>query len=166
MAEQLQLESTIREILDSDEPDYERGRTLSPEAIDVLRKFVVGQDVNLAARATYLATLIPSDEVTELVALAARRPEREPRLAAAHGLKNVRNLLIAEVLDKLLNDSDYGVRKFAIKSFRATQVDEVRPTVERIAENDPDTFLRALAQAALEGKDASPEAYLSAGAKD
>ena len=120
----------IRDILDSEEPDYDAGASLGEAALPHLSELVKSADPLLAAKATHLAARIGSQAARHVVALAAERPEPQVRIAAAAGLGDLPEepevvLLDAmenrTLLDRLLDDPDPGVRKFARKSARRSR---------------------------------------------
>ena len=67
------LQDVVRQ-LNRDEPDYVRAAQLGPEALPHLRQLIEGDDLGLAAKATYLAGIMNADESTRLLEIAARHP--------------------------------------------------------------------------------------------
>lgn len=104
---------TVRAILDPDEPDYAKGAQLGADAIPHLRALVNGDDPMLASKATYLASLIKSDEASAIVRDAARSGDDTVRVAAAAAARNLPAAKASEVLEGLVVDADPGVRKVA-----------------------------------------------------
>jgi HEAT repeat protein len=72
--------------LDRDEPDYSRAAQLGPEALPHLRQVVEADNPLRAAKAAYLASLIPGNDSTRLLEQAADHADPSVRVAAAHGL--------------------------------------------------------------------------------
>lgn len=143
--------------LQSEEPDYGSAvASLSAEALPALESIAREADPLLAAKATHLASMIGSPEARRVVEAAAERPEPEVRLAAAAAVRNLSpSTAISEladvagtrVLDRLLRDEDPGVRKFALKSAAAL---DLQDRVRNAAANDPAEFVRQTAKKALQ----------------
>jgi hypothetical protein len=103
----------VREVLDPEEPNYQRGVALGPEALPHLDALVTAGDPMLASKATYLASLIQDARSTDVVEKAARHPEAIVRVAAAAGAPNLAGGGESDALRALHNDPDPGVRKVA-----------------------------------------------------
>ena len=104
----------------------------------------------LASKATYLASLIGTDEADAIVADAATSPHADVRVAAASAAANISPEAADPILDTLLNDSDVGVRKLAVRSVSAQSSPEVVNKVQLLSETDEELLLRNLASEALE----------------
>lgn len=150
----------VRQIIDSEEPEYDKALQLGPEALEPLFTLVQGNDVLLASKATSLASRIKAGGALELLTLAASRPEPEIRVAVAGGLSNLAGQSIDGLLNQLLDDKDFGVRQFAIGAFASTRARGAIEKVQSIAKNDSEPFLRALADHALRGEEPPIELYL------
>lgn len=140
--------ATREQVLDyllDEEPDYRAAaKALGTEALPVLDELTATAEPLLASKAIRLASEIGSPRAWEVIEHAAAR-ERDPtvRVAAASALRRLAAheprdeiAFVGEpggVLDRLLTDSDVGVRKFALKA--ALQMD-LRDRLERVA-NDP-----------------------------
>ena len=134
--------------LDRDEPDYPHAAELGTEALPHLRQIIEANDPLRAAKAAYLASLIPNNGSTDLLRQAADRREPEVRVAVAHALRNTAQVP-TDVLGGLLDDPDPGVRKVALSTVRAVGVPELRDKVEHIAEHDSEAFVREVAAEAV-----------------
>jgi HEAT repeat protein len=130
--------------LDRDEPDYSRAAQLGPEALPHLRQVVEADNPLRAAKAAYLASLIPGNDSTRLLEQAADHADPSVRVAAAHGLGNRRDAPPA-LVERLLDDNDPGVRKSALRAAQTARLSEVRQKVAALAENDPEEFVRRVA---------------------
>jgi hypothetical protein len=134
----------VRAQLDRDEPDYAEAAKLGPDAIPHLTQLVQGGDPMLASKAAYLASLIQSDKSTTVLELAARSSHDQVRIAAAAGVRNLKQVE-APLLNLLVHDLDAGVRKVTLRSIEAKPQAGAKAMVEEIAKNDPDENLRQLA---------------------
>jgi hypothetical protein len=103
----------VREVLDPEEPDYQRGVALGPEALPHLDVLVSLGDPMLASKATYLASLIQHPLAVDVVEKAARNTDPIVRVAAAAAATNLSSAGESDVLRELDNDPDAGVRKVA-----------------------------------------------------
>jgi HEAT repeat protein len=154
----------VLRILESEEPDYPKAAsTLGPEVLPELERFARGADPLLASKATYLASMIDSPQSRRVVEAAARREEPEVRVAAAAAVANLAagssdSAALADeagggVLDRLLQDPDPGVRKFALKSASSMNLQD---RLQSAANSDPAEFVRETARDGID-KRPSPE---------
>jgi hypothetical protein len=143
----------VLRFLESEEPDYPRAASaLGPDALPELEQLAREADALLASKATHLASMIASPQARRVVEAAAERPEPEVRVAAAAAVTNLAQntdpTALADeagggVLDRLLQDPDPGVRKFALKS--AASMD-LQDRLQNAASSDPAAFVRETAR--------------------
>lgn len=147
----------IRRQIDVDEPNYpELAASLGPAAVPHLRTLVT-DDPAVAAKATYLLSLLPSAASLEGIQAAARSADETVRVAAAAALGNITSLTpfgvdatpAEEAVRRLLADPDPGVRKVAVRSAQAVGLRTVRAALERMASEDPEDQLRRAAEDTL-----------------
>lgn len=140
----------VRAALAPDEPNYTAAARLGPEALPVLQELVHGDDAMLAAKAAYLAGLIPGENRSEVLAAAAGSSEPTVRVAAAAALGNLAAEQAGPIADTLLADADAGIRKQALRAaarFRTSAAMTER--VRKVARADPEPALRQQAEEAL-----------------
>jgi HEAT repeat protein len=137
-------------VLTQDEVDYSRAQQLGSEAVPFLDQLVRGEDLNLASKAAYLASMIESDQSTEVLAAAAARPEPVVRVAAASGIRNLSDANAERMIEHLQDDADPGVRKVLVSSAAVFKSPRLVDRVRRIAEHDPEPFVRASAARSVE----------------
>ena len=106
----------VRRILDPDEPNYRAAAELGPEAVDLLRELVDGDDPMLASKAAYAAGMLEGDLGAEVVRAAARSTDVTVRVAAAASARNLPAAVAAPILGDLIADEDPGIRKVARRS--------------------------------------------------
>lgn len=135
----------VRRALDPEEVNYPAAARLGQEALPHLQILAQSEDVMLASKATYLASLIGGERAARIVEDAGIHPDPVLRVAAASGLKNLREDLAAPVVERLLGDQDLGVRKTAVRSLSQFRSPEMRTRLERIVQNDPSPMIRELA---------------------
>lgn len=139
----------VRRRVNVDEPDYPLlAADLGPESVPHLRTLVADDDPAVASKATYLLSLIPSDEAVEGLMVAAQSSDENVRLAAAGAVRNI-TAPPDDVLRGLLADPDPGVRKLALRSTQAVAGRALRVEVEQIASEDAEEALRGRAQEVL-----------------
>jgi HEAT repeat protein len=139
----------VRAQLDREEPKYEEAARLGPEALPYLEELVKGPDVMLASKAAYLASLIKGDRSLHILEVAASHPDPIVRVAVASGLRNLTEHDAGVVLDKLTSDHDQGVRKVAVKSVSGFRSPAMIAKVQRVAEKDPELFIREIASTSI-----------------
>lgn len=135
----------VRAHLDRDEPDYPAAAQLGADAIPHLMQLVQGSDPMLASKAAYLASLIQSDRSNAVLEQAARSSHNEVRIAAAAGVRNLKQAPVP-LIDTLLKDLDVGVRKVILRSLEVQPVKGLKAKVQEIAQKDSDAFIRNLAK--------------------
>ena len=144
----------VRAHLDRDEPDYSAAAQLGVEALPHLVRLITDSDAMLASKAAYLASLIQSDRSNTVLEQAASNSHVQVRIAAAAGMQNIQQPPTA-LADILLNDSDVGVRKIALRSIEGRSIkgatmgpqsmQGLKAKVQKVAQSDSDTFIRDLA---------------------
>ena len=143
---------TMQDVLariDLDEIDYPAAAAeLGPEALPLLEELVDGSDPMLASKAAYLASLISGPGSARVLQRATRHPDARVRVAAAAGLGNLAEHEAEPHVDQLLQDSDVGVRKVALKSAAAFDSPAMTTRVQRLATHDPEPAMRELAKRA------------------
>jgi hypothetical protein len=103
----------VRKILDAEEPDYAALALLGPDSLPHLQKLATGDDVMLASKATYAASLLDDGAGHHVVLAAAESDEVLLRVAAAGSVKNLPTDQASAILMDLIQDDDAGVRKLA-----------------------------------------------------
>lgn len=136
--------------LDTDEPDYAALSTLGPEAVPHLAVLVRSDDPGIASKAAYLASLIESDESVGVVEAAATSSHETVRVAAAASLSNLTPAQAAPAIERLLEDSDVGVRKLALRAVDDLEMNALASKVKKMAADDPEKELRQLAREGLQ----------------
>lgn len=151
----------VRAALDPEEPRYSRAADFGPEALPFLEQLIDGDDVMLAAKATYLAGVIDGERSEALLKKAAQSAEPVVRVAAAGAARGLRSELAGHVLLSLLGDEDFGVRKVALSSVRAGASPELMARIEELSESEPDPVLRRYTLLALKRGKRSSEPDVS-----
>jgi hypothetical protein len=135
----------VRLALVPEEPDYQAAaEALGREALPYLKQLSIGTDVRIAARATYLAGVIGSEEGAAIVAQSARNGNRLLRVAAASAARHLYDKGADDILLPLINDVDLGVQKVALKSIPPSVTDSLLSRIEELANEETDESIRAL----------------------
>lgn len=127
---------TVRAVLDPEEPDYAAAAALGEDALPFLGQLVRGDDVMLAAKATYAAGLVGGPGAANAVAEAARSDEPTIRVAAAAAAANLESEQASEILDPLVTDDDPGVRKVSRQVAPSKGSRDLKRRVKGLAETD------------------------------
>lgn len=121
-------------LIDLDEPDYPSiVAKLSLEDIPLLIE--LSKDPNLAIATKAISCLGMMNAEKAVVGIQAAVVSANPvlRVAAAHALRNSAALPSAvRLIDKLLDDSDIGVRKFALKAVNHANIKSLKAKVEKM----------------------------------
>jgi HEAT repeat protein len=134
----------VREKLEPIEPDYTEAATLGPDAMPFLEQLANDADLLFAPRAVHLASLIGGDNAVRLLLNAVRSPVVIMRVQAAAAARNLPKEDAENILLKALDDSDSGVRNFALKSIRAMGAMPVaiQKKIKTLSTSDPEQFIR------------------------
>lgn len=108
----------VLSILDIDEPRYSMVGKLGSEALPHLETLVRTAEPMLASKAAFMAGLIDHDRSVSILMTAAQSKDAMVRMAAAGGCRYIRLPRINDVLNRLKNDEDIGVRNKALKIIR------------------------------------------------
>jgi hypothetical protein len=106
----------VLSVLYPNEPDYEEASKLGPEALPFLEQVVKGDNPQLAAKATSLASFIQDSGSVRVLMSAAQSKYDVVRVLAAVSSRNLRVAGIDSVLAILINDNDTSIREHATRS--------------------------------------------------
>jgi hypothetical protein len=144
----------VRAVLNPDEPNYSQASALGPAALPHLAALVEDSDLLMAAKAAYLASLIPDPRAVEILNRAALSRQAALRVAAASAARNLPAEAGQEILALLGADEDAGVRKTAQKSLLISGSIVVPPPIPR-----EDTRLRVAYERFTEGPKGERDPY-------
>lgn len=140
----------VKAALDPEEPAYNKAATaLGTEALPHLARLIAGDHPMLASKAAYLAGLIGTDEAVEVVQRAARSGDVRVRIAAAAAAAKLPVAAASDVLVNLVDDSDVGVQKVALKAVPDTVSAALKARVQGLSVAKADTASRSLAREVL-----------------
>jgi HEAT repeat protein len=136
-------------VLHPEEPDYAKARQLGPDAIPFLQQIVMHSDQMTAAKAAYLAGLIGTAAGAQVVAHAAGSANPALRVAAAAAARELDQDHAALILEKLLADTDGGVRHRAVKSSVGHLTPALRLRLTNMVQHESNRRIRDDARALL-----------------
>lgn len=140
---------TVRAWLDAEEVEYVKAKRMGAAAVPFLMELAQGGDLALASKATYLASLIDSEQSAAVLETAAARNEPVLKVAAASGMRNLPDEKAERILELLKNDPDAGVRKVLVKSADRFKSARMANRVQQMADSDPEPFVREMAASAV-----------------
>ena len=124
----------VRAALEPEEPDYPRtAKSLGTDALPHLEKIITGDQTALAAKAAYLAGLIGTEKSLPAMGKAAASGQAIVRIAAAAAARHLPDEHRDSLLLQLVDDSDPGVQKVALKSAPAAMSDALKARVEALS---------------------------------
>jgi HEAT repeat protein len=136
----------VRLELDKDELDYPAlASELGEEALPHLEALVAEDEPRIASKAAYLAGVIAGSTSSQVVELAARSRHDVVRVSAAAAVTSLPADQATGITERLLADSDIGVRARAAKSAVELGNPALADRVRRMAEEDEEPSLRELA---------------------
>jgi len=120
----------VRAALEPEEPDYPAAaQNLGTDALPHLETIITGDHPGLAAKAAYLAGLIGTEKSIPAVQKAARSSDTRVRIAAAAAVRHLPGEQSDPLLLQLIDDSDPGVRKIAMRSAPSVMSDALKSRV-------------------------------------
>lgn len=138
---------TVLAALAPDEIDYPAAAAhLGPDALPILMELIDSADPAIAPKATYLAAAVAGVDPAAVFRVAADSPDPVVRIAAAQVAAQLDRPPV-EVLGRLLEDQDVGVRKNALATAGKFRADpEIRERLASRANEEPQEELRSAAR--------------------
>jgi HEAT repeat protein len=141
--------SELRTKLSMIEPTEGTYAGLTDQEVPLLEQLVADQEEWLAARAVFALSRIGTPRAVAALTNAAADRRPEVRVAVASAVAQRPVVLPDQAVDRLLQDSDAGVRKFATRAVKRENGNEVRALLKRIAATDPAPAVRENAAEAV-----------------
>ncbi|MGH2603991.1 MAG: HEAT repeat domain-containing protein [Dehalococcoidia bacterium] len=136
----------LREQLSAIEPDESIYEGIGASEVDLLRELLDDEEPWLAARAAHALSRIDAEPAHDALLSATQSQRSEVRVAVAASAHVLPPRVSDQVLSRLLDDSELGVRKFAIKSVSDRNSDAVTRRLGELAAGEPNTALRRIAE--------------------
>ena len=142
----------IIKMINLDEPDYATiVRKLTADDIPTLVELSKDQNPAIATKAISCLGLMKSEKAVNGIREIINHPDPVRRVAAANSLRNMTNIQgSAQLLDKLLDDADIGVRKSALKTVEAGNISSLKEKVRLINQREVNPVLKNLSQQVLQ----------------
>jgi HEAT repeat protein len=139
--------SELRYQLSAIEPEESTYEGIGASEVDLLRELLEEEEEGwLAARAAHALSRIDSTDAHDALLSATESSRPEVRVAVAASAEALPPKVSDEVLSRLLDDPEIGVRKFAIQSTSDRNSDAIRRRLGEIARTDADTALGKIAE--------------------
>jgi|SRR5918995_7214401 HEAT repeat protein len=135
----------LRRQLSDIEPDESTYANIGPDDVPNLEALLHDEEAWMAARAVFALARIDTPEARTALIQAGASPREEVRVATASAAQLLPPVSSDIVLERLLDDPDVGVRKFAIQSVSERNSAPVRARLHEMATAESDPALRALA---------------------
>ena len=135
----------LRQKLSAIEPTESIYEGIGPSDVELLRELLDDQEAWLAARAAYALSRIDSQSAHNALVAASESPRPEVRVAVAASASVLPSSVSDQVLSALLEDSDVGVRKFAIQSVSERNSSAVKERLAAVAASETVPQLRQTA---------------------
>jgi HEAT repeat protein len=136
----------LRRQLSDIEPDESTYANIGPDDVPNLEALLDDEEAWMAARAAYALARIDTPEARTALIQAAASPREEVRVALASAAQLLPPDTSDVVLERLLDDPDVGVRKFAIRSVSDQNSAPVRARLQELATAESNPVLRSLAE--------------------
>lgn len=136
----------LRQQLSDIEPEQSTYEGIDVSEVDLLSELVNEDEAWLAARAAHALSRIDSVEAHDALLRATNNTRPEVRVQVAASAHALPPQLSDQILSKLLNDPEIGVRKFAIKSTSDHNSNAIKQRLREIARTDPNTALGQIAE--------------------
>lgn len=136
----------IIKLINVDEPDYpEIVSKLSAEDVPILIELSTDANPAIATKAISCLGLMRSERSLAGLQQVVNSPDPVKRIAAANALSNMMSVQgSAQLVDKLLDDNDIGVRKFALKTVETGRVSQLKEKVRLMNQKEQNPALKEL----------------------
>jgi hypothetical protein len=142
----------IRLLLSNEEPDYSQlTERLDASDAPAVADLAESDDVMLASKAVYTASLLPGGE--DIVQRAAASANPILRAASASALRNLAPDRREPVAEMLLGRGDVAVEKVTIRALDAGPGPRLAAKLEHLAESSDTDLIRDMSRGVLEGRD-------------
>jgi hypothetical protein len=139
----------LRNQLSDIEPDEATYSGIGAEEIPLLEQLARDPEAWMASRAVFAASRVKDARAKAILARAAGDPRPQLRVAAAAATKNLEPAAANSLLLQALNDSDLGVRKFAVQSVAPAHSEPVHARLRELESADPAPAIRTAAKSRL-----------------
>lgn len=145
----MMTDEQVRAQLSDIEPSEKTYEPFSAEDIPALERMLRYPEAWLAARAVFALSRLRDSRVLAVLHRAASDARSELRVAVAAAAQHLTPADANKLLIQGLNDTEAGVRKFAVTSISSEHSDEVHQRLQGLADSEASQAVRSLAQARL-----------------
>ena len=139
----------LRHQLSDIEPDEATYSGIGADEIPLLEQLARDPEAWMASRAVFAASRVADARAKAILARAAGDPRPQLRVAAAAATKNLEPAAANSLLLQALNDSDLGVRKFAVHRSRRRIASRCTRRLRELESADPAPAIRTAAKSRL-----------------
>jgi HEAT repeat protein len=139
----------LRSQLSAIEPDEATYSGIGPAELPLLELLARDPEPWMASRAVFAASRVADARAKAILARAASDPRSELRVAAAAATKNLAPAEANSLLLQALNDSDLGVRKFAVQAVAPAHAEPVHARLRELEAEDPAPAIRNAAKSRI-----------------
>ena len=140
----------LRRLLSNDEPDYAAIAVMVDEsAADDLRLLANDDNLMLAQKAVYLASMVEGTRTHAVVDEATRSDQVVLRIAAASALVNLPRETRHRLADRLLDSGEVSVEKVTLKALDGPLPPGLRSKVDHLATRSSSEAVRRLSHDTL-----------------
>jgi HEAT repeat protein len=139
-------------LINLDEPDYpEIVAKLTKDDIPILAELAQDPNLAIATKAISCLGFMNDDRAFAGVEKAAKSNDPVLRVAATHALRNMTSRPATEkLLDKLLDDDDIGVKKFALKTVEASKLSNLKEKVKQMHSKETNEHIKNLSKQVMD----------------
>lgn len=135
----------IRAQLSAIEPDEGTYDGIGSSDVPVLAQLLQDDEPWMAARAVFALSRVPDKSAVTILSKAVADPRQEVRVSLAASVGRLTPEEGSELLLRLLDDEDLGVRKFAVRSVAGTHDAPVHAKLRALGSQDPALPIREVA---------------------
>jgi HEAT repeat protein len=136
----------LRNQLSAIEPDDSIYAGIGPSEIPLLEQLLQNEEAWIASRAVFALSRVPDIRAVTILSRIVADPRQEVRVSVAASVSNLRPSDANNILLKLLDDTDLGVRKFAVQAVSGTHDAAVHAKLRDLEARDPALPIRDVAR--------------------
>jgi HEAT repeats len=136
----------LRKQLSAIEPSAETYAGIGVEEVPLLKQLLKDPEAWMAARAIFALSRIANPHAISVLLESVSHPSINVRVALAESAKHLPADASNDILIKLLNDTDFGVRQLAVSAVTISNALALHDKITEIENSDPVHFLRDLAR--------------------
>jgi HEAT repeat protein len=136
----------LRDKLSAIEPDESTFSDISSEEIPLLEQLLDDDEAWMAARSVFALSRLNNNDAFSVLTRASTSNRDEVRVAVAAAAVKLPTEVASRLLNVLLDDSDLGVKKFAIQSITRENAPILQTKLRSLVESDLSDYIQRNAQ--------------------